>query len=171
MREAAEAMRLTAQDLEKLGVADRIIREPPLGGAHRDPTAAIDAVGEAIANMLAEMDNKSPKKLIRDRRKKFLDIGGKGACRLICEIRTPLYFSFSPKCIARRSGVGRYGYAAQMKGQTNPGWAVRITHQLGQQHLETLGHIRAHRQPQPRFIACLEGGDNHTMIRRQRLAL
>lgn len=77
MREAAEAMRLTAQDLEKLGVADRIIREP-LGGAHRDPTAAIDAVGEAIANMLAEMDNKSPKKLIRDRRKKFLDIGAKG---------------------------------------------------------------------------------------------
>ncbi|MCF3592494.1 acetyl-CoA carboxylase carboxyltransferase subunit alpha [Rhodobacteraceae bacterium LMO-12] len=77
MREAAEAMRLTAQDLEKLGVADRIIREP-LGGAHRDPTAAIDAVGEAIASMLAEMGNKSPKKLIRDRRKKFLDIGAKG---------------------------------------------------------------------------------------------
>ncbi len=76
-REAAEALRLTAQDLEKLGVADRIIREP-LGGAHRDPSATIDAVGAAISSMLVELDGKAPKKLVRERRKKFLDIGSKG---------------------------------------------------------------------------------------------
>ncbi|MDU8927819.1 acetyl-CoA carboxylase carboxyltransferase subunit alpha [Alisedimentitalea sp. MJ-SS2] len=77
MREAAEALRLTAQDLEKLGVNDRIIREPK-GGAHRDRTATIDAVGAAIASMLAELDGKTPKQLIRQRRKKFLDLGSKG---------------------------------------------------------------------------------------------
>jgi acetyl-CoA carboxylase carboxyl transferase subunit alpha len=77
MREAAEALRLTAQDLEKLGVADRIIREPR-GGAHRDRAATLDAVGAAIASMLAELDGRTPKKLIRDRRKKFLDLGSKG---------------------------------------------------------------------------------------------
>ena len=77
MREAAEALRLTAQDLEKLGVNDRIIKEP-LGGAHRDRTAAMNAVGAAIASMLAELDGKSPGKLIKDRRRKFLDLGSKG---------------------------------------------------------------------------------------------
>ena len=77
MREAAEALRLTAQDLERLGVTDRIIREP-LGGAHRDRAATIDAVGAAIATMLAELDGRTPKKLIKDRRRKFLDLGSKG---------------------------------------------------------------------------------------------
>ena len=77
MREAAEALRLTAQDLEKLGVADQIIGEP-LGGAHRDPTMAMEAVGATIARMLAELDSQTPKKLVRDRRKKFLDLGSKG---------------------------------------------------------------------------------------------
>ena len=46
-REAAEALRLTAQDLLRLGVVDRIVPEP-LGGAHRAPKAAIDSLGEAI---------------------------------------------------------------------------------------------------------------------------
>jgi len=77
MREAAEALRLTAQDLQKLGVADRIIGEP-LGGAHRNAEAAIASVGETIASLLAELDGKSPKKLIKDRRQKFLDLGSKG---------------------------------------------------------------------------------------------
>src|SRR5690606_39091862 len=57
MRDAAEALRLTAQDLKKLGVIDRIIGEP-LGGAQRDPAAAIKTVGEEIAAMLAELDGK-----------------------------------------------------------------------------------------------------------------
>ncbi|WP_319825079.1 acetyl-CoA carboxylase carboxyltransferase subunit alpha [Thalassovita sp.] len=77
MREAAEAMRLTATDLKALGVIDRIIPEP-LGGAHRDKQAVIAEVGKAIAAMLAELTGKSGAKLVADRRKKFLDMGGKG---------------------------------------------------------------------------------------------
>lgn len=77
MREAAEALRLTAQDLKKLGVADRVIDEP-LGGAHRDREAAMQAVGDAIGKMLGELSGKSAKKLVSDRRKKFLDMGSKG---------------------------------------------------------------------------------------------
>ncbi|MDO5757705.1 MAG: acetyl-CoA carboxylase carboxyltransferase subunit alpha [Rhodobacterales bacterium] len=77
MREAAEALRLTAQDLIKLGVADRIIEEPQ-GGAHRAAGIAIENVGKALAEMLKELEGKSPKTLIADRRKKFLDMGSKG---------------------------------------------------------------------------------------------
>jgi acetyl-CoA carboxylase carboxyl transferase subunit alpha len=77
MREAAEAMRLTADDLRKLGVTDRIITEPK-GGAHRDAPAAIKAVGSAIAAMLKELDGKDAAALIADRRKKYLDMGAKG---------------------------------------------------------------------------------------------
>mgnify|MGYP000023528510 CR=1 FL=1 len=77
MREAAEAMRLTAQDLRKLGVTDMTIPEP-LGGAHRHPQETIKAVGAAIADMLKELSGKKPKALIDDRRRKFLEIGSKG---------------------------------------------------------------------------------------------
>ncbi|WP_417243912.1 acetyl-CoA carboxylase carboxyltransferase subunit alpha [Celeribacter sp.] len=77
MREAAEALRLTAQDLYKLGVIDQIIPEP-MGGAQRDPQAAITAVGKAIQSMLTPLSKMAPKALIADRRKKFLDIGSKG---------------------------------------------------------------------------------------------
>ncbi|MDW4498613.1 acetyl-CoA carboxylase carboxyltransferase subunit alpha [Sulfitobacter sp. D35] len=77
MREAAEALRLTAQDLKKLGVTDRIIEEPK-GGAHRDRAATIKSVGKAIAAMLKELDGKEPATLVSDRRRKFLDIGSKG---------------------------------------------------------------------------------------------
>ncbi len=77
MREAAEALRLTAQDLIKLGVADRIIDEP-MGGAHRAAAKTIENVGKALGEMLKELDGKSPKALIADRRQKFLDMGSKG---------------------------------------------------------------------------------------------
>ena len=77
MREAAEALRLTAQDLKKLGVIDRIVTEP-VGGAQRDPKAAIDAVGKEIAAMLKDLVGKKPAELIKDRRQKFLDMGKKG---------------------------------------------------------------------------------------------
>jgi acetyl-CoA carboxylase carboxyl transferase subunit alpha len=77
MREAAEALRLTAQDLKQLGVADRIIPEPK-GGAHRDPQAAIAAVSVAIAEMLKSLEGKEPKALIKDRREKYLDLGDRG---------------------------------------------------------------------------------------------
>ncbi len=77
MREAAQALRLTAQDLNELGVADKVIGEP-LGGAHRDKARAIADVGNAIKEMLAEMGNQGPKQLISDRRRKYLDLGSKG---------------------------------------------------------------------------------------------
>lgn len=77
MREAAEALRLTAQDLKKLDVIDRIIPEP-MGGAQRDRAAMIASVGRALADMLAELDGKSPKALREARRKKFLNMGSKG---------------------------------------------------------------------------------------------
>jgi len=77
MREAAEALRLTAQDLLNLGVADQIIAEP-MGGAHRGRDQTITAVGNAIRAMLTDLDKIKPKKLISQRRQKFLDIGSKG---------------------------------------------------------------------------------------------
>ncbi|NNK66958.1 MAG: acetyl-CoA carboxylase carboxyltransferase subunit alpha, partial [Rhodobacteraceae bacterium] len=77
MREAAEALRLTAQDLKALGVADRIIQEP-LGGAQRDRQATIKSVGVAIGQMLAELSEKSGDALVQDRRRKFLGLGDKG---------------------------------------------------------------------------------------------
>ena len=77
MREAAEALRLTAQDLQKLGIIDRIVKEP-LGGAQRAPKEAIEAVGKAIEAMLGELSGKKPEALVKDRRQKFLDMGSKG---------------------------------------------------------------------------------------------
>lgn len=77
MREAAEALRLTAQDLQKLGVIDRIVKEP-LGGAQRGRKETIEAVGKALEAMLKELSGKKPDFLIRDRREKFLEMGTKG---------------------------------------------------------------------------------------------
>lgn len=77
MREAAEAMRLTADDLMKLGVIDKIIPEAT-GGAHRNAAETITAVRSSIATMLAELDGKSPAELVADRRNKYLDMGSKG---------------------------------------------------------------------------------------------
>ena len=76
MREAAEALRLTAQDLQKLGVIDQIIPEP-MGGAQRAPVDAIASVGQAITAMLADLDGKTPQELTRERREKFLNMGAK----------------------------------------------------------------------------------------------
>ena len=76
MREAATALRLTAQDLKKLGVIDRIIKEP-LGGAQRDSAGAIKAVGDEISAMLNDMVGKKSPELIKDRRQKFLSMGSK----------------------------------------------------------------------------------------------
>ncbi len=74
MREAAEALRLTAQDLQKLGVIDRIIPEP-LGGAQRGREVTIKAVGAAVKAMLDGLSGKDPSTLIAERRRKFLDMG------------------------------------------------------------------------------------------------
>ncbi|MCC5985521.1 MAG: acetyl-CoA carboxylase carboxyltransferase subunit alpha [Rhodobacteraceae bacterium] len=75
MREAAEALRLTAQDLHRLGVIDRIIPEP-LGGAQRGREVTIKAVGAAIKAMLAGLSGKNAATLVAERRRKFLDMGG-----------------------------------------------------------------------------------------------
>jgi len=76
MREAAEALRLTAQDLEQLGVIDRIIKEP-LGGAQRDRTATIEAVREALGKMLDDVTALPQEDLSQLRRQKYLDMGSK----------------------------------------------------------------------------------------------
>ena len=77
MREAAESLRLTAQNLIELGVCDHIIPEPA-GGAHRDKDAAIASVGSAIQAMLSEMDGQSAVQIRNDRRTKYLALGSKG---------------------------------------------------------------------------------------------
>ncbi len=77
MREAAEALRLTAQDLHKLGVIDRIIAEP-LGGAQRDAKTTMKAVGACIDDLIEKLSGLSREEVRRERRKKFLNIGSKG---------------------------------------------------------------------------------------------
>jgi acetyl-CoA carboxylase carboxyl transferase subunit alpha len=75
--EAAEALRLTAEDLLRLGVVDRIVPEP-LGGAHRLPRAAIDALGNAIAEALEPLIALDGARLRAQRREKFLAMGRRG---------------------------------------------------------------------------------------------
>ena len=77
MREAAEALRLTAQDLHQLGVCDAIIPEN-IGGAHRHKDATLTAVRGAITTALGELAAMSPDQLLKDRRQKFLELGSKG---------------------------------------------------------------------------------------------
>ncbi|MFN4222509.1 MULTISPECIES: acetyl-CoA carboxylase carboxyltransferase subunit alpha [Novosphingobium] len=72
--DAAEAMKVTAQDLLSLGVIDRIVPEP-IGGAHRDPAAACTALGKAIAEELAGLAGKSADELRNLRAERFLRIG------------------------------------------------------------------------------------------------
>jgi acetyl-CoA carboxylase carboxyl transferase subunit alpha len=74
MREAAQALRLTAQDLLALGVVDRIIPEP-VGGAQRHRAEVIAAVGQAIGEMLGEVDGMAKARLRRARRTKYLAMG------------------------------------------------------------------------------------------------
>jgi acetyl-CoA carboxylase carboxyl transferase subunit alpha len=73
-QEAATSMKITAQDLARFGVIDQIITEP-IGGAHRDPGAAITATGEAIANALDDLGEFDRETVRQKRREKFLAIG------------------------------------------------------------------------------------------------
>ncbi|WP_267396169.1 MULTISPECIES: acetyl-CoA carboxylase carboxyltransferase subunit alpha [unclassified Sphingomonas] len=72
--DAAEAMRVTAQDLKSFGVIDTIVTEP-LGGAHRAPNVAIASLGDAIEEALAALDGMDAKALRQSRREKFLAMG------------------------------------------------------------------------------------------------
>jgi acetyl-CoA carboxylase carboxyl transferase subunit alpha len=74
--DAATSMKITAQDLFKFGVIDSIVTEP-IGGAHRDPKAAISATGEAIGSALAEFNGMAPSDIRASRTAKFLNIGRK----------------------------------------------------------------------------------------------
>jgi len=73
--DAAEAMRITAGDLQALGVIDRVVPEP-LGGAHRDPDAAIAALKAALIEELDGCATLSSAALVDQKRSKFLAIGG-----------------------------------------------------------------------------------------------
>ena len=71
---AAEALKLTAEDVLELGVIDEIIPEPP-GAAHSDADAAQRAVGEVVARHLKELTKINPKKLIQSRANKYMKMG------------------------------------------------------------------------------------------------
>ena len=73
--DAAEAMKITAQNLEQLGVIDRIVKEP-VGGAHRDPAGAAKALGEAIGEELDMLSRHAPDELRRMREERFLTMAG-----------------------------------------------------------------------------------------------
>jgi acetyl-CoA carboxylase carboxyl transferase subunit alpha len=73
-QDAATNMKITAADLTAFGIIDGVITEP-IGGAHRDPAAAIASTGEAIANALAELKGLDRETVRRQRRDKFLAIG------------------------------------------------------------------------------------------------
>ncbi len=76
-KEAAEALKLTAEDLLRLGVIDRVVPEPA-GGAHRGRTEAIAAVGDALETALGELREGDGATLRNRRREKFLEMGKKG---------------------------------------------------------------------------------------------
>lgn len=73
-RDTAEAMKITAQDLEKFRIVDGVVAEP-MGGAHRDPKAAIQRVGDAIEAALSSLSGLSPADLKRQRKERFYAIG------------------------------------------------------------------------------------------------
>ena len=73
-QDVAQAMKITAQDLKGFGVIDEIVREP-IGGAHREPSEAIDTAAERIRAALAELTPRDGETLRRERREKFLAIG------------------------------------------------------------------------------------------------
>ncbi len=72
--DAATNMKITAQDLLKLGIIDGIIPEP-VGGAHRDGAEVVKAAGDTITKALAEFDGLSPQEIRKARREKFLAMG------------------------------------------------------------------------------------------------
>ncbi len=73
--DAAEAMKVTAEDLLRLGVVDMIVPEPA-GGAQRDPAGAATALAKAISKALDDLSGKDANALRKQRRDKFLAMGG-----------------------------------------------------------------------------------------------
>ena len=77
VQEAADSLKMTAQDLYKLGIVDTIVSEP-IGGAHRVPEDAIKEVGTALSKALGSLSSISGVKLRANRREKFLQMGKSG---------------------------------------------------------------------------------------------
>ena len=75
--DAAEAMKISAQDLFGFGVIDHIVQEP-VGGAHRDIALTVERLGDAVEAAIQELEALSPEDLRRQRREKFLSIGRVG---------------------------------------------------------------------------------------------
>ena len=73
-KDAAESMKITANDLMKLGIIDKIIDEP-LGGAHREPIQIISQVKSYLKDTIIELNQFTELELIQKRRDKFLEIG------------------------------------------------------------------------------------------------
>ncbi len=73
-QKSADALKLTARDLEGFGIIDEIVKEPP-GGAHRDPRLAAENVGVALRRHLAELRRMAPEQLVRDRYQKYRAMG------------------------------------------------------------------------------------------------
>ena len=73
---AAEALRLTAQDMQELGIIDQIVEEP-VGGAHRDIDAALKNLADAIDSQLQTLSALSTEALKKDRQEKYLNMGDK----------------------------------------------------------------------------------------------
>ena len=76
-KDAAEALKLTAQDMEKLGVVDQIVSEP-LGAAHRHPDEAMSDLGDAVEAQLQSLNHLSGQELVSQRHEKYLKLGDKG---------------------------------------------------------------------------------------------
>jgi acetyl-CoA carboxylase carboxyl transferase subunit alpha len=76
-QDAATNMKITAEDMLRLGIIDEIISEPS-GGAHRDPAAAVAATGQALERSLAEFANLSREAVRNLRREKFINMGRAG---------------------------------------------------------------------------------------------
>jgi acetyl-CoA carboxylase carboxyl transferase subunit alpha len=73
-QDAATGMKITAEDLVRFGVVDKVIAEP-VGGAHREPEVTVRATGEAIVEALDSLANLPPDEVRRQRREKYLAIG------------------------------------------------------------------------------------------------
>jgi acetyl-CoA carboxylase carboxyl transferase subunit alpha len=72
--EAAEVMRLTATDIQELGVIDGVVPEP-VGGAHRDPATTAREVRRVVKAAFAELSAKDPEALLEERLEKFAAMG------------------------------------------------------------------------------------------------
>ncbi len=76
-KDAADQMKITAPDLLKMGIVDRIVEEPA-GGAHSDPEVMIETLGNVLEKELQAMSFLSPDQLVEQRAQRFYDIGRKG---------------------------------------------------------------------------------------------